>query len=139
MNMPTPLPRFQSVDVRNVRMIQRGERLRFASEARHALRVVRKRLRQDLDRDIPIELRVARAIHLAHTAGADRAGDLVRADSAPWLHQKLTVLFTAATQILPRRAGGGSKFLQRTVVHSAILRLFPSSTRRHAARYAGVE
>ena len=43
--------------------------------------IVRERVGQDLDRDIAIELRVARAIHLAHAAFADRGGDLVGAEA----------------------------------------------------------
>ena len=61
----------EAVDLRDVRMIQRGERLRFALEARQAVGVGRERLGQDLDRDVAIELRVARAIDLAHAACAD--------------------------------------------------------------------
>jgi hypothetical protein len=33
----------------------------------------------DLDRDLAIQLRVARAIDLAHAAGAERRDDFVRA------------------------------------------------------------
>jgi hypothetical protein len=36
---------------------------------------------QDLERDIPIQLRVARAIHLAHPASADRGEYLVWAEA----------------------------------------------------------
>ena len=37
---------------------------------------------QDLDRDVAIQLRVARAIDLAHAAGADRHDDFVRAEAS---------------------------------------------------------
>ena len=36
--------------------------------------------RQDLDRDVPPQLGVARAIDLAHAAGAERRDDRVRAE-----------------------------------------------------------
>ena len=65
----------------DVRMIQRRERLRFALEAGQAIGISRERVGQDLDRDVAIQLRVARAIHLAHAAGADRRGDLVGAEA----------------------------------------------------------
>ena len=37
--------------------------------------------RQDLDRDLAPEPRVARAVHLAHAAGAERRDDLVGAEA----------------------------------------------------------
>ena len=52
-------------------MIQRGERLRFAQEAREPLGVVRERLGQDLDRDVAVQLRIARSIDFAHAPTAD--------------------------------------------------------------------
>ena len=64
---------FQPVDVRDVGMVQRFERLRLALEAGDALRIAGERLGQDLDRHVAIELRVARAIHFAHAAAVERA------------------------------------------------------------------
>ena len=66
---------------RDVRMIQRRERLRFALEPREPLGIGGERLGQDLDRDVATELRVARAIDLAHAAGPEGGEDLVRADT----------------------------------------------------------
>jgi hypothetical protein len=54
---------FQPVDVRDVRMVERGERRG-----------------QDLDRDVALELGVARAIDLAHAAFAEQGGDVVRTE-----------------------------------------------------------
>ena len=62
-----------AVDGGDVGMIQRGEDLGFALEARQPIGVVRERFGQDLDRDVAIQLRVARAIDLAHPACADAA------------------------------------------------------------------
>ena len=42
---------------------------------------MRERLGQDLDRDVAIQLRVARAKDLAHAAFADRRSDLVDAEA----------------------------------------------------------
>ena len=39
-----------------------------------------KDVRQDFDRDIAIQLRIARPIHLAHAAFADLGGDFVGAE-----------------------------------------------------------
>ena len=59
--------------------------LRFALESREAIGVAREHLGQDLDRDVTIELRVARAIDLAHAAGAEGREDFVRAESCAGL------------------------------------------------------
>ena len=71
-----PSDSLEAVDRRDVRMIQRGERpaprAGIAPAARRQLRSVR----QDLDRDVAIQLRVAGAIDLAHAAHADLRGEL---------------------------------------------------------------
>jgi hypothetical protein len=69
----------QTVDRRDVRMIQRGEHVRLALEARHALGIMAEPVGDDLDRDVAAELRVARAIDLAHAPGANKREDLVGA------------------------------------------------------------
>jgi hypothetical protein len=66
------------VERTDVRMIERGNRAGLAVEPLAQLRIGRERLRQDLNRDGPIEPRVAGAVHLAHPTGADRCDDLVR-------------------------------------------------------------
>ena len=63
-------PAFEPVNVRDVRMVEGREHLRFALEARNAIRVLRDGVRQDFQRDITSELRIARAIDLAHPACA---------------------------------------------------------------------
>ena len=72
---------FETVDCPDVRMIERREQSRFALEARHAIGVRRERRRQDLQRDVAIQLRVARAIDLAHAAGAEEREDFVGAEA----------------------------------------------------------
>ena len=69
------------VNVRNVGMNQGREALRFAREPRKAVRLVRERVRQDLERDIGSELRIAGAIHLPHSPFADRGDDVVDAEA----------------------------------------------------------
>jgi len=45
-------------------VIERGQRLRLTLEPREAFAIEGKRFRQDLDRDLAIELCIARAIDL---------------------------------------------------------------------------
>jgi hypothetical protein len=61
----------QTVDSRDVRMIQRRDDFRFALEPRHSFRVSHERFGQDLDSDVAIEPRIARPIHFAHSARPD--------------------------------------------------------------------
>ena len=63
-------------------MIHCGQRARFTLEAREPFRIARERGGQHLERDVAMELRIVRAIHLAHAAGADRGDDFVRTDDA---------------------------------------------------------
>ena len=65
-------------------MRERGHRLRFTLESRQALGIRGEQFRQDLDRDVAIELVIARPIHLSHATGADGAEDFVRAESRAW-------------------------------------------------------
>ena len=79
--------RFESVDLRDAGMVERRERLRLSREAGEVVGVRREQRRQDLDRDAAIELRVTRAIDLAHAAGAERPGDLVDPDPGASVHR----------------------------------------------------
>ena len=72
---------FEAVDVADVRMIERREHLRFTPEAGEAAWIVRDGGQQDFDRDVAIELRVARLVDLAHAARADPHRERVRADA----------------------------------------------------------
>ena len=73
--------RFDAVDLRDVRVVQRREHLPFALEARDAIGVGRERLGQNLQRDVAIEVRVFRAIDLTHPASAEGGRDFVRSES----------------------------------------------------------
>jgi len=72
---------FKSVDRGDVWVIERGEYLRLAFEAREPIGILRKRVRQNFDRHIAPEPRVARAIDLAHAARADEGDDVVRPET----------------------------------------------------------
>ena len=71
---------FEAMDLRDVRMIEGGEHLRFTTEAREAIGIVGNGRQQDLDRDLAIQLRVEGFVDLAHPARADPCLDLIRAD-----------------------------------------------------------
>jgi hypothetical protein len=54
----------EAVNASDVRMIEGGEQLRLSLEPRKTVRIDGKQLRQDLQRDVAIERRIARAIDL---------------------------------------------------------------------------
>ena len=62
-------------------MVQRGEDFSFTLEASQALRIVRERLRQDLERHVPVELGVPGSIHLSHAPLAYEGGHVVVAEA----------------------------------------------------------
>jgi hypothetical protein len=59
-------------------MVEGDEELRFAAEARETIGVVGDRRNPHLDRDVAMELCLARPIDLAHSACPERAKDFVR-------------------------------------------------------------
>ena len=67
-----------------LRMIQRGERLRFARESRKTVPVMGEGVRENLESDIAIQLGVPSTPHLPHAAFADRRGDLIDAEARAW-------------------------------------------------------
>ena len=70
---------FEPIDRADVRMVQRGEHPRFALEAREPIRIARHVARQNLDRDVPPELRVASPVHLPHAARAEQRLQVISA------------------------------------------------------------
>lgn len=68
-------------DGRAARMVQCCQDLGFASEAGGALGIAREAVGEDLQRDIAAELRVTRAIHVPHSAGAKGGCDFVNAEA----------------------------------------------------------
>ena len=65
-------------------VIQRREGLRFAVQPGEPFDVASERVREHLNRDVAIQPRVPRAKHLAHSAGANRGDDDVRAELRAW-------------------------------------------------------
>ena len=58
-----------------------GDGTRFALEASEDLVIVREVVGEDLDGDVAAEAAVARAVDLAHSAGAEGGEDLVRTEA----------------------------------------------------------
>jgi hypothetical protein len=73
---------FESVDLRDIGMVERSERLCLTREPRQSIGVARKGVREDLQRNVAIELRVAGAVDLPHATFADQRGDLVEAETS---------------------------------------------------------
>src|SRR5262249_47793317 len=61
----------------DVGVVQRGDRPRFLFEARQPSGVAGECGRQDFDRDIPFEPRVAPAVHLAHATDAEEGRNFI--------------------------------------------------------------
>src|SRR5688572_13198448 len=74
----------EAVNAADIGMIQRGKRSRLALEPRGTFLVSNEQTRQDLDRDVAIELGIAGAIHLTHSTGANLGGDFVWAKAGTW-------------------------------------------------------
>ncbi len=60
-----PIRFLETVDARDVRMVERRERLGFPLEPRQALVVVCEFLRENLDRNVAVKLRIAGAVDLS--------------------------------------------------------------------------
>jgi hypothetical protein len=69
--------RLDPVNRSDVRMIERREHLRFTFEPRDTVGVSRKTFGQNLQRDIAVEVRVFRAIDLAHSSFAKLGEDAI--------------------------------------------------------------
>ena len=61
----------KTMDVRDVRMVERRKQLCFATKAREAIGIVGEGGKQDLDRDIAVQCRIAGSIHFPHSTGAN--------------------------------------------------------------------
>src|SRR5437667_11834414 len=89
-------------------MIERRERLRFTREPGQAIGIAGERLGQDFHGDVAIERRIARAIDLAHTAGADRGEDFVRTEAraGAQAHRFVTGAMRRSSLKSPQRSRG---------------------------------
>jgi hypothetical protein len=62
-------------------LLRAEQRLRFAREPGKPVGVVGERVRQHLDGDATLQLRVGRAVHLPHSAHAYLGGDFIRTEA----------------------------------------------------------
>ena len=69
------------MDLRDIRVIERGEHLRFTTESRKTIRIVGDRGQQHFDRNVAIQFRIARAIDLAHSADPEGRENVVGAEA----------------------------------------------------------
>src|SRR5512138_2131193 len=67
-----PIGLVQAVDLRDMRMVQSGEDLRFSTKPGQPFGIVGKGRRQNLQRHVASELRVLRFIYVAHAARTKR-------------------------------------------------------------------
>ncbi len=65
----------------DIGMVQRREHLRFAPETPEAVRILSKRIRENLERDTPIQSGIVAAIHLSHPARADELANFIEAET----------------------------------------------------------
>ena len=79
---------FETVDAADVGVVQRGQDLCLTLKAGEAFGIVGERLRQDFDRDVAVQLRIARPIHFSHPAGPQGGEDLYGPRRAPGVRAK---------------------------------------------------
>src|SRR5687767_6000681 len=71
----------EPMDVRDIGMVERRQQLRFAAEPAQTLWVVGEQVRENLDRDVTVQLGIAGPIDLTHTTGPEGRADFVRAEA----------------------------------------------------------
>jgi hypothetical protein len=74
--------RVHTVDLRDVRVIERGHSARLAFEAHQPLGIKGEPIRHDLEGNVSVQRRVTGAVHLAHTADSDDGDDLMSANAS---------------------------------------------------------
>jgi hypothetical protein len=62
-------------------MVERCQDLGFATKARESFSIGGECSRKDLQRHVPIQLDIARAVDLAHAAAAEQHNDFVRSEA----------------------------------------------------------
>ena len=85
-----------------MRVVERRQHLRLAREACDAIGIEGKRVGDDLQRDVAIQLGIARTIHLAHAAGAEGRANFIRTESgARGERQTRAVEYTGGPSLEP--------------------------------------
>src|SRR5215510_8586969 len=71
----------------DIGMVQRCENFSFSLEPAHAIGIPRELIRQNFDCDVTLEFCIARAIHLAHAALAQKSSNFKRAKSCTYIYR----------------------------------------------------
>jgi hypothetical protein len=66
-----------AVNGRDVRVVERGQRLGFAREPRQPVIVTCDSVGKDFQRDVSLQSEIAGTVHFAHSAGAESIDDFV--------------------------------------------------------------
>jgi hypothetical protein len=105
---------------RDVGMMQRGKQPRLALEPAAAIRILCHRLGQDLDRDVPTEPVVARAVNLTHPARVQRGEDFVGTKSRTGVegHWRVSGLYPSSFRDLRESVGPGLRLAQEDLPRS---------------------
>ena len=97
-----------AVDSCNAGMVEAGEDLRLALEPSQPTRISRKRLGQDLQRHLPVQLGISGLIDLAHAALANEGGDVIVAESGADV-QGHELWLVRSRAFYAHGAGGGTR------------------------------
>ena len=83
----------QTMNLRDVRMVQRREDMCLALKAGETVWIACKRARKDFQRDVSIELGVTRPVHFAHPADTYGGDDFVRPMPVPGTWDMMTSVY----------------------------------------------
>src|SRR5436190_10426860 len=70
------------MNLRDILMVKRGKDLGFTSESSETIRIGSEQRGQDLQRNVATELRIAGAVDLSHSTGAEERDDFVGAEAS---------------------------------------------------------
>src|ERR1043166_8903607 len=105
-------------------MLEGGERLRLSLETREAFGIGREELGQHFQRDVTMQPGIARAVHLAHAARAERRDHFVGTESKAGRNRHVRA-------ILSRHAPSRRTSPRRLATFTASVRLVtPSFSKR---------
>ena len=93
----------EPVDRADVRMVERREKLGFPLEPRQPLGVLRDRLGEDFDREVPVQLGIPGPVDLAHPSRSERRQDFVGTELRSGSERHLAYV---AARIVSRPKGG---------------------------------
>ncbi len=96
-----PFGLLDAVNLRDVRMVQAGKNLRLSLKPSEPIRISGKRLGQDLQRDLSIQLGISRLIDLAHAPLVDEGRDLVVAESGTDLEGHSSAILCVQSSTAP--------------------------------------